>query len=200
MARWCTKCRRSFPTDSGYKKHCSTYHQFSQPNRRPSTFRFHPHLNARSCDENGNFLPPHAEPPPLDDGEDWFPFTDRPSFEFAELQFEKIEASRQEVYSLLKILAARSVLDGSGAEPPFRNSHDLEATIDDILYGETPWSSFRVRRDSHAAVVNMARSADFDGKFDYVPFKEYTARDQRRWSNLMSGDWAYKQEDTIAND
>ncbi|KIJ12261.1 hypothetical protein PAXINDRAFT_14883 [Paxillus involutus ATCC 200175] len=174
----------------------------------------------RPCDENGNFLPPHAEPPPLNDGKDWFPFANRPSFEFAELQFEKIEASRQEVDSLLKILAARSLLDGSGAEPPFCNSHDLKATIDDIPYGETPWSSFRVRytgnsmqtppwkqetyvvhtRDSHAAVVNMARSADFDGKFDYVPFKEYTTRDQRRWLNLMSGDWAYKQADTIAND
>ncbi|KIJ58889.1 hypothetical protein HYDPIDRAFT_177978 [Hydnomerulius pinastri MD-312] len=204
MARWCTRCCRSFPTDSGYKKHCSSFHRFSWHENRPSTFRFHPRLNARPCDENGNFLPPHAEPPPLNNSEDWYPFLDRPTFEFAKLQFEKIEASRQEVDSLLKILAVHAVLEGSSAEPMFRDSRDLEATIDDIPYGKTPWSSFQTytvhTRDSHAAVLNMAGSADFDGKFDYVPFEEYTAQDRCQWSNLMSGHWAYKQADTIADD
>ncbi|KAH7904691.1 hypothetical protein BJ138DRAFT_1236212 [Hygrophoropsis aurantiaca] len=221
MARWCAKCRRTFPTESGYRKHQTSFHCFTRPKKPRSTYRFHPHLNALPCDERGNFLPPNSEPPPLNNHKDWSPFDDRPSFEFAELMFEKIEASREEVDSLLKILAARCVLDESGAEPMFNSSRDLENTINEIPYGETPWTSFNVRytgvvtehspswkravytvhtRNSRSAALNMAASADFEGKFNYIPYEEYTGPNRRQWSDLMSAQWAWKQADIIAAD
>ncbi|THH00535.1 hypothetical protein EW026_g2004 [Hermanssonia centrifuga] len=39
----------------------------------------------------------------------------------------------------------------------------------------------------------MLQSPDFDGQFDYAPYQEYAASGQRRYSNVMSGDWAYRK-------
>jgi Plavaka transposase len=35
--------------------------------------------------------------------------------------------------------------------------------------------------------------ADFNGHWDYVPYKEFNSAGEHVWSNLMSGEWAAKQ-------
>ncbi len=34
---------------------------------------------------------------------------------------------------------------------------------------------------------------DFDGHWDYIPFKEFNCAGNHVWTNIMSGDWAAKQ-------
>ncbi|KAH9937976.1 hypothetical protein B0H21DRAFT_698721 [Amylocystis lapponica] len=220
MARFCKTCNRVFPTLSGYIQHNNRTHRYRKPPAPRSTYQYHPNLNARPCTKDGTFLPHNAPPPMQDNSEDWTPFHDRPSFEFAELIYEKTQISKGDVDQLLRIWAAKNTIDGGG-EPIFEDCDDLHSTIDSIEYGEASWESFSVRysgpitaesaswkhetyvvhtRHSLRAVQHMVGSADFDGKFDYVPFEEYTGPNQRRWSNLMSGRWAYKKADTISED
>ncbi|KDQ56151.1 hypothetical protein JAAARDRAFT_195354 [Jaapia argillacea MUCL 33604] len=177
-------------------------------------------LAARKCNEEGEFIPEDEQPPPRDTTHDWTPFGDEPSFQFAELMFEKIQSSRGDIDELLRILAKKSAEDGAGG-PIYRNCADMEETIDAIEYGESNWTSFKVKyseeitpespawkreefvvhtRDSCSIVWSIVGSVDFDGHFDYVPFEEFTGPDCQRWSNFMSGRWAFQKADTIAED
>ncbi|KDQ58372.1 hypothetical protein JAAARDRAFT_128445 [Jaapia argillacea MUCL 33604] len=240
MARWCRTCKRTIPTLSGFVQHNNLRHKRPKPPKHQSTFNFHPHLNgkshrgpskvgllsllttviltARKCNEHGDFLPDHSPPPPRDATHDWAPFSDEPSFEFAELMFEKVQSSRGDIDELLRILAKKNTQDGL-EDPIYHSCADLEATIDAIEYGEASWTSFKVRytgeitpqspswkqeefvvhtRDSLSVIRSMVGSVDFDGSFDYIPFEEFTAPDCQRWSNFMSGRWAFKK--AIATD
>ncbi|KDQ51190.1 hypothetical protein JAAARDRAFT_140696, partial [Jaapia argillacea MUCL 33604] len=177
-------------------------------------------LAARKCNEEGEFIPEDEQPPPRDATHDWTPFGDEPSFQFAELMFEKIQSSRGDIDELLRILVKKSAEDGAGG-PIYRNCADMEETINAIEYGESNWTSFKVKyseeitpespawkreefvihtRDSRSIVRSIVGSVDFDGHFDYVPFEEFTGPDCQRWSNFMSGRWAFQKADTIAED
>ncbi|KAH9946447.1 hypothetical protein B0H21DRAFT_779117 [Amylocystis lapponica] len=222
MAQICKTCQRTFITLGGLVQHINRCHKHKKPTAPRSTFKYHPHLNARPCTEEGAFLPHHAAPPPPPTAEDWTPFVDRPSFEFAELTFEKMQPSKGNIDQLLRIWAAKNILDSAdNVEPIFEDCQDLYNTIDAIPYGESAWHTFQVQytgpvtaespswkrnkftvhtRDTLTVAHNMAVSADFQDKFDFVPFEEYTAPNTRRWSNLMSGRWAWKKSDVIAQD
>jgi hypothetical protein len=108
-------------------------------------------------------------------------------------------------------------------EPPFKDHRDLFSTIDSTPLGGTPWTSFSMTydgekpdgpvpswmeetydiwyRDPHALVCDMLANPEFDGGFDYTPYKEFKAskdRDidpdsDRRFYNFMSGTWAWNQ-------
>ncbi|KAI0072076.1 hypothetical protein K474DRAFT_1686802 [Panus rudis PR-1116 ss-1] len=182
---------------------------------------------ARKCDSQGNFLPSTAPPPPRDDTHDWAPFADRASFSFAQFAFERAELSAGKVNELLEILRAKAVLDDVDDDnPPLFNNHDdMLDTIDDITLGDAPWYSFNVcyeadddqpipaysaswksreytvyARNTETVLRNIAQSADFKCHWDYTPYVEYTAAHKRRWSNLMSGDWAWRQASKVAED
>ncbi len=170
---------------------------------------------ALKCDQDGNFIDQDAPPPPRPDDIDWAPFHDRPTFEFAQFAFEDARLSKGKVDQLLRILAAKFVVDGlPDYQPPFNDYQEILSAIDDIEYGEAAWRTFAVRyqgpvtpaspawqretfyvhaRDTLRAAENLTASPDFDGQFDYVPFEETTPANGRRVSNLMSGMWAFKQ-------
>ncbi|KAK7676623.1 hypothetical protein QCA50_020437 [Cerrena zonata] len=97
----------------------------------------------------------------------------------------------------------------------------MYATIDSIQHGDAPWESFSFHfmgplarddpqwkratytvycRNTQTVVHNMLNNKEFDGKFDYIPFQEYTGPQKRRVSNLMSGDWVYQKANEIAAD
>ncbi|KAJ3475789.1 hypothetical protein NLI96_g11604 [Meripilus lineatus] len=103
----------------------------------------------------------------------------------------------------------------------YTSMKDVVDTIDNITLGDLPWSSFNVRytgptnedlpswmrqiytvhmRDTLAVQANFLKNEDFAAAFDYAPFRAYTPQGARRWSNLMSGNWAWKQAETIAQD
>ncbi|KAH9935840.1 hypothetical protein B0H21DRAFT_699135 [Amylocystis lapponica] len=220
MLYLCRVCNRSFKTPAGLSLHCNRAHRHKKPKVPRSTFRYHPHLNACPCDADGNFLP-HDTPPPNEDlPPDWGPFNDRPSFEFAELSFKKIQLSGGDLDKLLEVWAAHNALT-NGGDPIFTSTEDMYHTIDMIQHGDAPWESFTVRysgpvtpespswqripyqvhcRNTNTVARNMLANKDFVGHFDYVPFQEYTAPGVSRYSNVMSGQWAYKQATKISQD
>ncbi|KAH9948897.1 hypothetical protein B0H21DRAFT_844257 [Amylocystis lapponica] len=220
MQYLCKSCNRSFKTPAGLLLHCNRTHRHKKPKPPKSTFRFHPHLNARPCDIDGNFLPAGTPPPEDDSLPDWEPFNDRPSFEFAELVFKKIQLSGGDLDHLLEVWAAHNVLT-NGGDPIFASTEAMHSIIDLIRHGDAPWESFTVRYNGpvtpdspswkHAEYVihcrnvqtvahNMLANKDFDNHFDYIPFQEYVAPSVSRYSNIMSGQWAYKQATKIASD
>jgi len=46
-------------------------------------------------------------------------------------------------------------------------------------------------RDPNAVVEALLSNPDFDNHFDYVPYHEFEPSGQRRWENMMSGNWAW---------
>jgi hypothetical protein len=39
----------------------------------------------------------------------------------------------------------------------------------------------------------LLSNPDFDGEFDYVPYKEFEPNGDRRFQNFFSGDWVWSQ-------
>lgn len=169
---------------------------------------------ARPCDEDGDYLPPNSPPPPRPHEEQWAPFESRSSFETAELLFEKVEMSKGEIDRLLQIWAAHDVELGREPHTPFKSHKDLFGTIDEIDITRLSWQAFNIRfigevdddspswkrerytiytRSTLDVLRSMLQNPQFDGHFDYRPFEEYVGPNQRQWSNLMSGTWAWKQ-------
>ena len=175
---------------------------------------------AQPCNEEGDFLPEGAPAPPRDNIVDFSPFADRPSFEFVELAFEKMQVSKGDLDQLLHILAAKNVADGHAEQPAiFENTRELLETIDDIPYGDATWRAYKVRytgpidpdsppwmrrtytvhmRDTLVVAKQLVTSDDFKGKFNTRPFAEYLLNGARMYSDLMSGQWAYREAVSFA--
>jgi len=47
-------------------------------------------------------------------------------------------------------------------------------------------------RDPHEVVKNILASPDFEGQINYVAYREFDGG-QRRYGNMMSGDWSWRQ-------
>lgn len=99
-------------------------------------------------------------------------------------------------------------------EGPFQDHREMLAAIDAIKEGDTPWQSFTASysgtrppkgppdwmlkdytvffRDPLAVVRSIISNPDFNSQFDYAPYMEFEGEKQR-WSDLMSGGWAWKQ-------
>ncbi|PIL37761.1 transcription factor [Ganoderma sinense ZZ0214-1] len=223
MTRSCNLCHRTFDTERRYDSHNINIHKFPKPPAPPSTFIRHPSLTALPCDEDGDFLPPGTPPPPRDDSHDWWPFEDRPQFEFAHWHFEEVKTSRRKINQLLRILAAQKAAEtgNPNASMFFKDADDIEEHIDAIPYGEIPWRAFEMRytgpitphtpawklqtytvytRDPLRVAESMASSADFHRTWDYSPFEEYIGQNCRRFSHFMSGHWAFKKANKLSED
>ncbi|KAI0685977.1 hypothetical protein C8T65DRAFT_517206, partial [Cerioporus squamosus] len=215
MARYCRLCKTSFNSYRKFKRHRHEDHAHPIPVPPAPDLNPHPDLTALKCDEQGNFIDPEAPPPPRPDDINWAPFPDRPTFEFAEFLFEDARMSEGKIDRLLRILAAKYVVDGlPDYQPPFNNYQEILDAIDEIEHGEAAWRTFAVRysgpvtpaspawqretyyvhtRDTLRVAEILTACPDFDGRFDYVPYEETTPATGRHVSNLMSGMWAYKQ-------
>ncbi|KAJ7884750.1 hypothetical protein B0H14DRAFT_3128302 [Mycena olivaceomarginata] len=195
--------------------------------RTDNTFQsqYHPGLNALPCDVNGEYLPPFSIPPPLPqppaNGQDpaaWAPFGSREEFDFANFHFVKLQSSAADINTALDLWAA-SVMRYGGTVP-WRNSDELYATIDEIQSGHMPWKTYQMRytgplpagtppkwmtqiyevctRDLRAVLHHQLATTSFKDDVDMIPYRQYNHARKRVWSNLMSGDWAWKQADILA--
>ncbi|KZT64211.1 hypothetical protein DAEQUDRAFT_679009 [Daedalea quercina L-15889] len=219
MQYLCNKCPdRSFPSRRALTAHCNRVHR-KPPPPPDSHVRYHPHLTGRPCDEDGHYLPRNTPPAEREMPDGYSPFSDRPSFEFAELMFTKVEISQGDLNKLLHVWAAKNILDGGG-DPIYSNTEELYAAIDEITVGDAPWEAFEVRfsgpitpdcpswkrnvhtvycQNTRTVARNMTDNVAFDGKFDYAPFEETTGpKHMCRFSNIMSGFWAYRKATEIA--
>lgn len=141
---------------------------------------------------------------------DWSPFVSEVQFELADLLYRRAELSTTNVEDLLE-LWARS-LSLSGAPAPFRSCREMHAVIDSSILGDIPWEclsrlpdgvdehtpdwkrmSYEVWYCNPDAVVSaMLDNPDFNGQFDLCPYIDLSADGRRRWSNVMSGNIAWR--------
>jgi Plavaka transposase len=153
-------------------------------------------------------------PPPLENKPrtDWSLFNTREQFELSEFLFSKVEMSAGDIDCLMEIWAASN--RNKNYSSPFINHHTLYKSIDNISLGHIPWESFSTVytgpkplgiipkwmeqkykvhfRDPRKIIHNMLSNPDFNGEFDYMPFKEF--RDgKHQWRDFMSGNWAWRQ-------
>lgn len=120
--------------------------------------------------------------------------------------------SGRKIDELLQIWAA-SLSDGQ--DPPFSCKQDLYDTIDAIQEGDAPWQSFKVSwngelddadetpwkraeydvwfRDPLTVLRNQLKNPDFAKEMDYAPKEVRDEQDRRRYTDFMSGDWAWRQ-------
>ncbi|KAF9553011.1 hypothetical protein CPC08DRAFT_646180, partial [Agrocybe pediades] len=178
-------------------------------------------LQGLPCNENGKFLPTGTPPPPWDQPspEDFTPFRDRTSFELADLLFRRAQVAAPTINELLHIWAA-TLPDNE--DPPFRNKDDLYSTIDSIEHGDAPWLSFTLSYDGEIAdgdttpwkhkqyeiyfrdpltvLKNQLGNRDFASEMDFSPKQVFDECGSRRYCDFMSGEWAWRQADEIAQD
>ena len=175
------------------------------------------------CDEDGHPLDPSSPPSiKTDDPTDWTPFRNRIEFETAEFLYKRCQMSGANIDILMELWAAYSAVrdpedisETSSNLSPFSDHRDLYRTIDAIPIGGVPWQSITLSydgpipdveippswmnaghtiwfRDPLLLFKKMLDNPDFKDFFDYAPYRQYE-RDQRRYQNFMSGDWAWKQ-------
>ena len=176
---------------------------------------------ARPCDEDGTFLqapqdltPPLSPPSQDQDLHDWSPFEDRIAFKWAYYHYVTAQSSASNIAEGLDLWSATAIKYGSSTGAPWKNAKDMYATIDSIQTGSLPFKTFKFHytgpkpstppswmeltyelntRDVLGVVREQLATTDFDGKIDYIPYKEFNGKSERVWSNLMSGHWAFTQ-------
>ncbi|KAJ7771418.1 hypothetical protein DFH07DRAFT_866418 [Mycena maculata] len=228
----CPTCLDTFTSKSGLACHQNSEHRQFTPaeegeDKNSFQRRYHLLANALPCNENGDFLPPHAAlpplPPPPQDGQDpaaWDPFDSRWTFDFAQFQFVELQASERNINTALNIWAASLCKSDQLAQ--FKNAKDLYATIEPIQHGDAPWKTYTISytgplppgtsprwmaqayelctRDVRQLLHHQLGTSDFKDSIDYVPYHQFNHSGHQIWSNLMLADWVWKQADIITQD
>ncbi|KAJ6494335.1 hypothetical protein C8R45DRAFT_1135098 [Mycena sanguinolenta] len=189
--------------------------------------RYHPLANALPCNIRGEYLPPFTAPPlpppPPVNGLDpaaWSPFQSWVEFAFADFHFSVAQSSAGKIDIALDLWAASMI--ESGGDMPWKNAAEMYSCIDEIQQGDAPWQTHKIRysgplptgtpprwmteeyelcvRDLRTVLHNQLGTSSFKDDVDYVPYRQFNHTGKRVWSNLMSGDWAWKQADLITQD
>ncbi|KAK6988395.1 hypothetical protein R3P38DRAFT_3332062 [Favolaschia claudopus] len=160
--------------------------------------RYHPLLNGRPCDRDGNFLPPNAPPLPRDEPapDDFSPYAGQADFELADLLYRRIQMSAGAIDELMQNWAAQP----DAPNPPFADSEDLYNTIDATEAGHVPWQSFTVKYNRPLAPGDDThwKTQEYS-EMDFAP-KQVFFDDKREYKDFMSGNWAWRQADIIVQD
>ena len=173
---------------------------------------------AQTCNKDGHYVPSTNPPPahePLDATPEnpFHPFEDRLAFEFADYHFSQQQSSGPSIDHALRLWAAQSAKNGYD-DVPWKSVDEMYRIIDQIKQGDNPWKTvpFRyqsplcedapkwmtqnfllVTRDIRRLLHEQIACTDFNGHWDYIPYREFNCKGDRVWTNLMSGDWAAKQ-------
>ncbi|KAH9016353.1 hypothetical protein EDB85DRAFT_2076211 [Lactarius pseudohatsudake] len=181
----------------------------------------HPYCDGRATDADGNMLP-DATPPPLRcdlPPNDWTPFSSGVEFLLADFLFRKVQMSASNINELLKYWAQSVTQDETLS--PFDSCHSLYATIDAIRDGDAPWQCMTVSaatddlsedvplwkrqdfevwyRDPDVVIANLLDNPDFASQFDAAPYIATDSQGKRRWTDFMSGQFAWRRSDMIYN-
>ncbi|KAI1781722.1 hypothetical protein LXA43DRAFT_907952 [Ganoderma leucocontextum] len=194
----------------------------ASPQTNEARVEFHPVLNVRRCNKDGDFLPENAPPPPPDvrTSTDYTPFESRIQFEVADFLYRRVQMSSKKINELMQLWAV--TLD-EDRDPPFAGSAHLYDTIDEISNGDVSWQEFSVTwkgsvapttpllswqvreypvffRDPRPVLQNQLGNTDFAGDIDFVPKHIFGPDGRRIFKDFMSGDWVWSQADKIAAD
>src|ERR1700733_3244141 len=113
----------------------------------------------------------------------------------------------------LDLWLAATLKAGDDTPLPWSSAEEMYKTIDSIQEGDAPFKTicfkysgpicsnsprwmtetYELCRDSRALLLNQIVTTDFADAFDYKPYHQFDHVGDRVWSNLMSGDWAWKE-------
>ncbi|KAF7776576.1 hypothetical protein Agabi119p4_4969 [Agaricus bisporus var. burnettii] len=198
--------------------------QLSMTRRKQKERIYHPYLNGLPCTSNGEPLAVDALPPSRNSGlngaaNDWAPFRNTAEFQLADLLFRRVEMSMENINELCAI--HDGLLQGHGDVGPFASAAQMYETIDSIQHGDAPWNHLKASvphdldketpswkkkeydiwyRDPDTVLKLMLQNSDFEGKFDYAPYVEVGMGGEREWSDVMSGNYAWRQSSQIYTD
>ncbi|KAM6502974.1 hypothetical protein JOM56_002951 [Amanita muscaria] len=185
---------------------------------------YHPTINGRPCDVQGEFLPPEAPPPPWEDRSpnNYSPFNSQESFLVADLLFRRTQMSASNIDDLMQFWARSLPPD---CDPPYMNTTDLLETIDAANMGHLPWKSFSLSyqasddedlstavpwkikdydvwyRDPHEVLKTQLSNRSFAHRMDFSAKKIFSSKtNSRQYQDLMSGEWAWERSDNLAQD
>ncbi|KIJ17530.1 hypothetical protein PAXINDRAFT_72399, partial [Paxillus involutus ATCC 200175] len=154
----------------------------------------------------------------------WHPFIHQPQYHLAEFLFRQNETPQDQIDDLMDIWASMPECNGS---PPFANHADLYSRIDAIR-GDPGWQCFSVKHANADTLPPLAEDSsvpawkhasydlwfrnpeslanyqlsmpDFKDHIDYAPCQVFGDNHQRVWSDLMIGNWAWRQsKNELAN-
>jgi hypothetical protein len=157
----------------------------------------HPIYSTAEClGQDGVPVQEGAPPPPRDNTCTWAPFPSRQHFRFVEVIYERGQMAAGVINDLLEVWTADKIATRTGEDALFKNAEDAYACIDRIREGACPWYTYAFRwsgpvdatskawkhetwllHTRHALDVAelIAGNTDFDGKWDYVPYQDYTS-------------------------
>ncbi|KAF8992099.1 hypothetical protein BDZ89DRAFT_1097399 [Hymenopellis radicata] len=182
------------------------------------TKNYHPHLTGDPCDKDGNPLAPNTPPPPPPPPPEnaWAPFDDEVQFRVSEFLFRKVEMSQGDIDHLMELWDLSMKEHGGCA--PFKDHDQMYQGIDDIPIGSAPWKCFVAPpppdlpatapewkkqsyqiwyRDPDTVISNMLTNPDFAHEFDTAPYVHIGPDGKRRWSEFMSGNFAFNHATLI---
>ncbi|KAJ3999966.1 hypothetical protein F5050DRAFT_1563996 [Lentinula boryana] len=185
-------------------------------------YKYHPFLTGDKCDSNGNPVHPDAAPIPLPETVNpWSPFADEVAFRLASLLFKKVEMSQPNIDELMDLWYLDIKTRFKGESAPFTNHQELLEMIDSVQDGSAPWqcleteidknitpdapewqkTSYQVwYRNPDIVISNILSNPQFSSTFDYASYIHIGKDGKRRWSDMMSGNFAYGQSTKIYND
>ncbi|KAF5338761.1 hypothetical protein D9611_013338 [Ephemerocybe angulata] len=196
---------------------------------RQHTTLLHPLLNGVPVDKDGHPLPAHTKPPSwnlLDSENAYSPFEDRLSFDFAQYHFVEVQSSAGKINKALDLWLAAKVqaIQGTDCDDlPWASADELYATIDEIQQGVAPFRTVHLKysgplpegevppewmtatyelcvRDARQVIHHQLGTPAFATQFRTAPYKQFDRDGNRVWSDLLSGDWAWREADKIASE
>ncbi|KAF8256393.1 hypothetical protein EI94DRAFT_1648683, partial [Lactarius quietus] len=163
--------------------------------------------------------------PPVQSPNDWTPYCDRVDFELTDFLYRKVRMSGTSVDTLSQLIHASLITHGTAPDDInlFKSHTNILSMIDSTPFGDVPWQGFSVTYDGvqpqdgiipswmtrfydvwycdpWQLIHNLLANWDFNGEFDYILFREFDNQKRQCWRDFMSGDWAWKEADYIAQD
>ncbi|KAH9029569.1 hypothetical protein EDB85DRAFT_2074436 [Lactarius pseudohatsudake] len=160
------------------------------------------------------------------DGDPWFPFGGRVEYEWAHYHYVHLQSSADNIQRGLDLWRATVMRYQTNHDScngvPWRSAAEMYGTIDSISAGGVAWTTYQLSysrpqptgtlprwmqdtyelnvRNVLSVFEEQLASKEFEGKFEYMPYEEYDKKGSRIYSNLMSGNWAFREADTITQD
>jgi len=175
----------------------------------------HPCAEDRTFLHHPNLTPLPAHPPDALLDNPWAPFEDQIAFEWAQKRYVELQALKKQIWQGLDLWSAILLREKSKHNIPWKSVEELYTTIDSIQAGNAPWFTHKLwyngpkpigtipqwmqemyelsMCDVLCVVELQLANMEFDGNFYYSLYKEYGPDGHQVWTNLMLGDWAYKE-------
>ena len=149
----------------------------------------------------------------------WLPFGNRLEYNWAYYHYIILQSSAEDIQKgldLWRAMVSRYCTDPDSCDKvPWQNARNMYDTIDSITVSGVGWTTHRLSyrgpqpsgtvphwmqesyklnvRNVLSVFEEQLASKEFDGQFEYTPYKEYDEKGSRVYSNFMSGNWAFHE-------